>query len=91
MQNAFLHGVSEEVSGLDCDTILGLSAWFWNWRVFHVLEVGECLLLWVRDLFCWPEVLLVAAELGVAVLDKGSFARIENGTLVVGAIISDVA
>jgi len=47
-----------------------------------LLIVGYCL--------CRSEVLLVATELGVAVFDEGSFARVEDCALIVWAIIGNV-
>ena len=45
----------------------------------------------VGDLLGRPEVLLVSAQLSVAVFDECSFTRVEDCTLIIRAIISDVA
>jgi len=45
----------------------------------------------VSDCLGWPEILLVATQLSVAVFDKCSFTRVEDCTLIIRAIISNVA
>ena len=47
-------------------------------------------LLLVGYLLGGPEVLLVATDLGVAVFDEGSFARVEDCALIVWAIVGNV-
>ena len=85
-----LHGVGEEVSGLDFDSIFGLAALLRLWRVYDVRIGGQVVLLIVGYCLCRSEVLLVTTELGVAVFDEGSFARVEDCALIVWAIIGNV-
>jgi len=76
MQDAFLHRISEEVSRLNLNAIFCLAALLWNWRVFDILESTHDVFLIVGHLLGWPEIHLVAAYLGVAVFDKGTFTRL---------------
>ena len=90
MKNALLHGDGEEVSGLGFDSIFGLAALLRLRRVYNVRVGGHVALLLVGYLLGGPEVLLVATDLGVAVFDEGSFARVEDCALIVWAIVGNV-
>ena len=91
MQNAFLHGICEEVTGFDFNAIFSLAALLWYWRVFHKFVGCHVVFLCVSYLLGWPEVLLVSAKLCVAIFDKCTFARVEDCTLIIWTIICNVS
>jgi hypothetical protein len=52
---------------------------------------GHGIFLSVGNRLGWPKILLMTTQLCVAVFDKGTFARVEDCTLIVCAVISDIA
>lgn len=92
VDNAFLHGVGEEVAGFDFDLAVLVLVTLLGGRWVLLVDVGRHRVLFVvGHCLCWSEVHLVAAELGVAVLDECALAGVEHGALVVSAVSGVIA
>ena len=91
MQDTLFHWICKEVSWLNFNAIFGLAAFLWNRRVFDILVSGHGIFLSVGHLLGWPKILLMTTQLCVAVFDKGTFARVEDCTLIICTVISNIA